>query len=164
MRQDAAPLEFPMNLHDVNSIPSDRRIETSRLVPYTPSQVFQAFRDPSVLAKWWGPTRFTNTFHEFDFRAGGSWRFTMHSPDGKDFPNESRFVEIVEPTLIIFDHVCAPLFQAILTFDQSDGGCRIGWCMVFRDSKTCTNVAKYAGDANEQNLDRLVAALKDEAA
>ena len=86
-----------MNLHDVSRIPSDRRIDTSRLFPHSPAKVFQAFRDPAVLAEWWGPDGFTNTFHEFDFRDGGAWRFTMHSPDGKDFPNESRFLEIAEP-------------------------------------------------------------------
>lgn len=149
--------------HDVNDIPSDRRIETRRVIPYTPSQVFQAFRDPSVLANWWGPTGFTNTFDEFDFRAGGLWQFTMHSPDGKDFPNESRFVEIVEPTLIIFDHVCAPFFQSIMTFEHCDGGCQIEWYMDFDDSATFSNVAEYVTEANEQNLDRLVAVLKNEA-
>lgn len=151
-----------MDVYDPNSVPADRRIETSRLVPYTPSQVFEAFRDPSLLARWWGPDGFTNTFDVFEFRAGGMWLFTMHSPDGKDFANESRFVEIVEPGRVVIDHTCAPYFQAILTFDQAEAGCLIGWCMVFEDSKTCANVARYAGDANEQNLDRLVAVLSEQ--
>lgn len=144
---------------DTNSIPADRRIETSRVVPYTPAQVFQAFRDPAILAKWWGPNGFTNSFHEFDFRPGGVWRFTMHGPDGKDYPNESRFVAIEEPHLIEFDHVSPPRFRMILSLQPCDAGCHIGWCGVFEDAKTCSNVAKFARDANEQNLDRLVAVL-----
>jgi uncharacterized protein YndB with AHSA1/START domain len=151
-----------MNRPDVNSIPSDRRIETSRLLPNPAVKVFQAFRDPAVLAGWWGPDGFTNTFNEFDFREGGAWRFTMHSPEGKDFPNESRFLEIVEPSLIVFDHVCAPRFQTILRFDPSDGGCRIDWCMVFSDSKTREKIASYASDGLEQNLNRLAAKLNEE--
>ena len=151
-----------MQTYDVNSIPPERRITTSRFVPFSPQQVFLAFRDPSVLAKWWGPEGFTNSFSEFQFQADGIWRFTMHSPEGKDFPNESRFVEIVEPSLIVVDHESAPRFRLILTIDQCDGGCRVGWCMVFDDSKACSNVAKFAGDANEQNLDRLVATLSGE--
>jgi hypothetical protein len=31
--------------------------------------------------------------------------------------------------------------------------------MVFSDSKTCENVARYAGDGLEQNLNRLAAEL-----
>ena len=45
--------------------------------------------------QWWGPNGFTNTFHEFDLRPGGAWRFIMHGPDGTDYPNESVFVEVV---------------------------------------------------------------------
>ncbi|EAQ76837.1 hypothetical protein DSM3645_17901 [Blastopirellula marina DSM 3645] len=37
----------------------------------------------------------------------------MHAPDGTDYPNESRFVEIIEPTRIVFDHLAAPIFQTI---------------------------------------------------
>ncbi len=149
-----------MMRNDAEQIPADRRIETSRRVSFAPAQVFEAFRDPTVLAVWWGPDGFTNTFYEFDFREGGAWRFTMHAPDGKDFLNESRFVEIAEPTRIMFDHVCAPRFQAILRFVPADGGCQIDWCMVFDDAQTCANVAKFAGDGLEQNLNRLVATLK----
>ena len=151
-------------IYDVASIPADRKIETHREVPYTPSEVFQSFRDPAVLATWWGPNGFTNTFETFDFRVGGAWRFTMHSPQGKDFPNESRFLKIVEPSLIVFDHVCAPPFQAHLSFNESPGGCEVDWCMVFPDAQLCAKVAKYAGDANEQNLDRLIVALGQQAA
>lgn len=148
-----------MKIYDLDTIPSDRRIDTTRVIAFQRSQVFQAFRDPLVLAKWWGPSGFTNTFYEFDFREGGAWRFTMHSPDGKDFPNESCFLKINEPSVIVFDHVCAPYFQAHLYFDESPAGCRIRWYMVFEDAQLCQNVAKIAQDANEQNLDRLVAAL-----
>ncbi|WP_261339709.1 SRPBCC domain-containing protein [Blastopirellula marina] len=83
------------------------------MVPYSATQVLQAFRDISSLARWWGPNGFTTTFHEFDFQPGGDWKFFMHAPDGTDYPNESRFVEIIEPTRIVFDHLAAPIFQTI---------------------------------------------------
>lgn len=54
--------------NDAEQIPADRRIDTSRRVSFAPAQVFEAFRDPAVLAVWWGPDGFTNTFYEFDFR------------------------------------------------------------------------------------------------
>lgn len=146
-------------IYELSKIPADRRLETRRVVPFAPRQVFQAFADPTVLAQWWGPGGFTNTFHEFLFCDGGDWRFTMHSPDGKDFLNESRFARLVEPSLVVIDHFSAPRFQAHFAIAESPVGCKIDWCMVFEDAQTCTNVAKFAGNANEQNLDRLVAAL-----
>ena len=145
--------------HDLSQIPSERCIRTQRTIPFAAEQVFEAFREPTVLAKWWGPTGFTNTFDEFDFRDGGMWRFTMHSPDGKDYANESRFVKIVEPTTVVMDHLCQPHFQAQFAFEDTSDGCRIDWHMVFEDAQTRDNVAKFAGDANEQNLDRLVEQL-----
>jgi len=146
---------------NASSVPADREIVASRLLAHAPSKVFQAFRNPATLATWWGPDGFTNTFYEFDFRAGGAWRFTMHSPDGKDFLNDSRFVEIVEPSRIVLDHLSSPHFQADITIHPTDEGCRLDWRMIFEDSKTRENVAKFAVDGLEQNLNRLSAALND---
>ncbi|MCA9225051.1 MAG: SRPBCC domain-containing protein, partial [Planctomycetales bacterium] len=146
-------------IYDVNTIPADRRIETHRTIPFTPAQVFQSFADPTILATWWGPNGFTNTFHEFEFCDNGIWRFTMHGPDGKDYANDSRFLKIVEPSLVIVNHECAPWFQAHFAFHETRDGCEIDWQMIFENAQTRANVASYAGDANEQNIDRLVAAL-----
>lgn len=146
-------------IYDVNRIPADRRIETRRAIPFAPSQVFQAFADPTILAKWWGPNGFTNTFHKFEFCDNGIWRFTMHGPDGKDYANESRFVKIAEPSLVVVNHECPPWFQAHFSFNETPDGCEIDWQMIFENAQTRANVASYAGDANEQNIDRLVTAL-----
>lgn len=74
---------------------SEREPVTSRVLEAPRERVFRAFSDPAHLERWWGPKGFTNTFHEFDLRPGGNWRFVMHGPDGADFPNESVFVEVV---------------------------------------------------------------------
>ena len=145
-----------MAIDVLSSIPPNRKIETERTVNYAPEQIFGAFRNPDLLSKWWGPNGFTNTFEIFEFKEGGLWKFTMHSPDGHDFLNESRFLKINEPDIIILDHTVAPLFQAHFTFTKVPEGCRIGWSMVFNDAQTCKNVAKYARAANEQNIDRLI--------
>ncbi|MCC9631043.1 SRPBCC family protein [Blastopirellula sp. JC732] len=150
-------------MNDANEVPVDCRIETSRLIPYSPAQIFAAFRDPAILARWWGPNGFTNTFHEFDFQPGGHWRFIMHGPNGADYLNESRFLEIVAPTRIVFDHQSAPHFQSTLTFAPAEKGCHLHWRMAFDDAQTCANVRSFAGDGLEQNLDRLTATLDETA-
>ena len=30
----------------------------------------------------------TLTTHELEFKPGGTWRFVMHGPDGRDYKNE----------------------------------------------------------------------------
>src|SRR5512138_74034 len=86
---------------------SDREIVSTRTFDAPRERVFEAFSDPSRVARWWGPSGFTNTVHEFDMRPGGTWWFTMHGPDGADYPSESVFVDIVKPERIAFQHLSA---------------------------------------------------------
>ena len=132
---------------------------TSRVVDATPQQVWNAFADPDRLARWWGPAGFRNSFLHFDLRAGGDWIFTMHGPDGTDYPNHSVFVELHTARRVVFDHVNAPHFRFTLTLDEEGGRTRVGWCQRFATAAERDRIAKFAASANEQNLDRLQAEL-----
>lgn len=138
-----------------------RDIVSSRLLDATPAQVFQACARPERLARWWGPRGFTSSFHAFEFRPGGDWRFTMHGPDGTDYPNHNRFVEIREPERIVIEHLAQPHhFVATLTLEaQGTGQTRLGFHMRFDTVQERERVAAYVIPANEQNLDRLQAEL-----
>ena len=46
----------------------DAAVTTERLLSANPSRVFAAFEQPELLAQWWGPAGFTNTFEHFDFK------------------------------------------------------------------------------------------------
>jgi len=49
--------------------------------------VFMAWTTPEHVDAWWGPDGFTTTTTEMRVAPGGEWRFTMHGPDGTDYPN-----------------------------------------------------------------------------
>jgi uncharacterized protein YndB with AHSA1/START domain len=83
---------------------SAREIVITRVFDAPRDLVFQAWTDPKHLQHWWGPRGFTNTFHEVDIRPGGTWRFTMHGPDGTDYPNWIIFDEIIKPERISYSH------------------------------------------------------------
>jgi uncharacterized protein YndB with AHSA1/START domain len=68
-----------------------------RKIAASATEIFNAFEDPSLLAQWWGPTGFTNTFNTFEFKPQGKWSFVMHGPDETNYPNENIFLDIVEP-------------------------------------------------------------------
>jgi uncharacterized protein YndB with AHSA1/START domain len=95
---------------------------TSRELPAAPEAVFAAFRDPARLARWWGPDGFTNTIHTFEFRAGGSWEFTMHGPDGHDYPNLSEFLEIVPDSMVRIRHISQPRFELSVSLEATPAG------------------------------------------
>jgi uncharacterized protein YndB with AHSA1/START domain len=135
-------------------------IVTTRLIDASPEQLFEAVSDPAQLALWWGPQGFTNTFAEFDFRPGGAWNFTMHDPEGTDYPNESEFVEIEKPGRIVFDHL-RPMhwFRMTMTFVPESGKTRLTWQMRFESRAESDKFREFIVIANEQNLDRLEAHL-----
>jgi uncharacterized protein YndB with AHSA1/START domain len=138
---------------------NDTQFQSSRVVPFAKNQVFAAHRDPSVLATWWGPAGFTNTFHEFDFREGGRWHFVMHGPDAGNYENLWIFNRIVPDECIAMRHDCAPYFDMQITLTEVAEGTQVDWLMTFDDAKVLTAVLSIIEKANEENFDRLEAAL-----
>lgn len=131
-------------------------IISTRVFAAPPEVLFDLFADPEQLEHWWGPEGFTNTFGQFDFEPGGAWRFTMHGPDGTDYPNAKDFVEIVRPERIVFDHVQdGHGFRMTMTYEPAgEGETRLTWRMVFARPLT-DDIRAFILNANEQNFDRL---------
>src|SRR5688572_31019721 len=129
--------------------------QTSREIPATPEQIFAAFSDPERLARWWGPAGFTNTFKVCEFTLGGRWSFTMHSAEGHNFPNESRFAEIDPPKKIVIQHVSGPRYRLTILLSPTAGGTQVSWNQHFEDDAVAARIAHIIIPANEQNLDRL---------
>lgn len=129
----------------------------ARTFAATPDAVFAAIADPARLARWWGPAGHTNTFHTFEFREGGRWIFTMHGPDGTDYPNESAFLEIVPGALVRIQHVNLPRFTLTITLTPVEGGTDLLWVGVFENAAFAESLRDFLETADEQNLDRLEA-------
>jgi uncharacterized protein YndB with AHSA1/START domain len=144
---------------DPSGVLAAREIVSTRVVGAAREVVFKAFTDPDHLVHWWGPKGFTNTFHEFDLRPGGTWRFVMHGPDGVNYQNKSVFVEIVKPERLVFEHVSGPQFRMTIALAEQGGKSKITWRMLFESAAECGKVKKFAVEANEQNFDRLEAEL-----
>ena len=87
------------------SAPEDQpTISMEREFAAPPSVLFRAFTDPDVLKVWYGPNGFTMTAIAMDFRVGGQFRFTMHGPDGTDYPNRMTYREIVPSQRLVYLH------------------------------------------------------------
>jgi uncharacterized protein YndB with AHSA1/START domain len=83
---------------------------TSRFVPHAPEAVYAAFERADVLAAWWGPAGFSNTFEVFEFVPGGRWLFTMHGPDGANYANRNVFVVLEPARRVVLRHDGEPFF------------------------------------------------------
>ena len=124
------------------------------------ARVFEALSDPAKLAQWFGPDGFTNTFHHCDFRPGDEWRYTMHGPNGVDFPNESLFLDIVSDARVVIDHL-RPMhrFTLTITMTERDGQTHLDWRQAFATEAEFEEIREFLFEANEQNLDRLARVL-----
>jgi len=116
--------------------------------------VFRAWTTPDLLARFWGPQGFTNTFRECDMRPGGTWLFTMHGPDGVDYPNHNVFVEIA-PERIVIDHLSGHEFRITATFESFEGRTRVTFRQLFKEKEAFELAKPICIKANEQQLDRL---------
>src|SRR5438105_3044843 len=83
---------------------AEREVVVSRTFDAPRDKVFEAWTAAEKLDRWWGPNGFSNTTHQMDFRPGGSWTYTMHGPDGTDYPNYIKYLEIVRPQRLFYDH------------------------------------------------------------
>jgi len=128
----------------------------SREIPAAPESVFSALQDPVRLARWWGPDGFTNSFQTFEFRVGGMWLFTMHGPDGTNYPNQSEFMEIVPNALVRINHISPPHFELSISLEPQATGTLVSWVGVFENHAFAENRRQFLEAANEQNLDRLM--------
>ena len=79
-----------------------------------PEVAWRAWSDPEQIRQWWGPTGFTCTRADVDFRVGGSTLVTMQAPaeyGGFSMHNRWTYTAITEPSRIEF----------VSTFADADG-------------------------------------------
>jgi len=137
----------------------DRTLSTYRTLPFSPKEIYEAFASADLLASWWGPAGFTNTFEIFEFTEGGRWKFVMHGPDGNNYLNESIFEELVTNAKIVIRHDCPPHFTLTVKLKPVSDGTYLSWDQVFDDARTAQAVKQRVGSANEENIDRLTHVL-----
>lgn len=88
-----------------------RKITFERVFKASPEKVWQAWTDPEMVKKWWGPEGFTSPSAKSDLRVGGKYVYAMHGPVGtqfdKDMYSGGEFVEIVpHEKLVVTDYFC----------------------------------------------------------
>jgi uncharacterized protein YndB with AHSA1/START domain len=136
----------------------NRTLTLQRTIDAPLALVWEAWTQPGHIALWWGPKGMQTKVIEHDFKAGGSWKFTMDMPNGGVFVSEGVFIEIIPLEKIVTSAEFKPmttgvqleaLFEAqgektIFTFNvvhtteaycrqQEEMGCLNGWGSVFNN-------------------------------
>ena len=142
---------------ETDGVAHQHALTLRRVLDATPEQIWKAWMTPELLQQWFAPRPWTISDVNLDPRPGGVFNFVMHGPDGKDYPNESEFVEIVPDSKIRLKHVNLPHYDLSISLDARPGGTLVSWVGVFENEKFAEKARDFLETANEQNLDRLAA-------
>jgi len=148
---------------------ADREIVTTRVFDAPRELVFKVWTDPEHIARWWGPNGFTTTTQKMTVEPGGVWEFVMHGPDGTDYPNRIRFIEVVEPERLVYIHGSAENdpneFHTRVTFEDLGGKTRLTMQAVFKTAAGRDYVVREynAIEGGKQTLERLAQYLAEAA-
>jgi uncharacterized protein YndB with AHSA1/START domain len=84
-------------------------VEIRRRLSVSAENVFAAFADAGLVAKWLRPSpEVALTVLDFDFRAGGAYRFAYDVPDGRRMIVRGVYRSIERPTRIVFSWLIDP--------------------------------------------------------
>jgi uncharacterized protein YndB with AHSA1/START domain len=140
---------------------TNRELSITRTLNAPIELVWKVWTEPEHIAKWWGPTGFTNTIYKMEVKPGGIWDFTMHGPDGTDFKNQNMYVEVVKYEKLIFDHISAPKFRFSVNFTPQGNKTLLEWKSTFESAEELKKVIEVfkADEGMKQNVDKLEAYL-----
>ena len=147
------------------SADADRTLVLRRLVDAPRELVWEAWTDPKRLAQWFGPNGIRTTTRSLTAKAGGSWDFDMHAPDGKLYPNYHAYREVVRPERIVADVGSKPggpaEFRSVVTFEDVGGRTLITMSAEFPTAEALRRVCEEvnAVEGGKQTLARLAAHL-----
>jgi uncharacterized protein YndB with AHSA1/START domain len=142
-------------------------IKIVRLYDAPVEVVWNAWTDVEQVKKWWGPRGFTLTSHSKDLRPGGIWHYTMHGPDGTDWPNKTLYHEVVEHAKLVYDHggndEQKPLFRVTALFEQVGEQTRLEMTMTLPTPEAAEETRKMIKQAGGNSTwDRLAEYLEKE--
>jgi len=145
-------------------LPKDKpQIITTRLIAAPRELLWKLLTSPEHLQHFWGPDGFTNSYQQFDLHVGGRAAFTMHGPDGKDWPNRFKFLQVEPPHLLVFEHDGGEdwpeehRFINEIELIEETGKTRLTMKLTVSSIERRDALATFAVDGGLQNVDRLAA-------
>ncbi|MBC8087892.1 MAG: SRPBCC domain-containing protein [Phycisphaerae bacterium] len=147
---------------------STNEIRITRVYDAPVALVWDAWTDLAQVAQWWGPRGFSITTHSKELRRGGSWVYTMHGPDGVDYPNFTRYHEVEPRSRLVYDHGASaedakPMFRVTVEFRDQGSTTELDMRMTFETAEGLQNAHGIIKAASGNSTwDRLAEYLEKE--
>jgi uncharacterized protein YndB with AHSA1/START domain len=108
------------------TLPTDREVVLTRVFNAPRQLVFDAFSQPELLKRWFGPRGFSLITCEVDLKVGGGFRFVLRGPDGRDMGMRGVYRELAPPDRSVH----------MESFDDFPGSSQVTTTFVEKDGKT----------------------------
>lgn len=103
----------------------DREVTMIRVFDAPRELVFQAYTDPDLIPRWWGPRDMKTTVEKMDVRPGGEYRFVHHASDGSEYAFRGEYREVSPPERLVntfeFEGMPGRIIIDAATFEEHEG-------------------------------------------
>jgi len=99
-------------LQEKEKVKQSREFVIQRVFNAPRNLLWKTFAEAGRLAEWWGPVGFKMRVSKLEFSPGGTFHYSMQSPDGFVMWGKFVYLEIVEPRKLVF----------VLSFSDETGG------------------------------------------
>jgi uncharacterized protein YndB with AHSA1/START domain len=141
---------------------ASRELSITRLLNAPQELVWEVWTKPEHITHWWGPIGFSVTTHEMSLQPGGVWRFMMHGPDGRNYPNKIVFIEVKKPELLVYKHTGEEetediRFHVTVNFEKQGNKTKLTMHSLFDSPEELERVVREYGakEGMVQTVDRL---------
>lgn len=121
------PLATQMHPEIPSPVSKTQALIITEVLDADPDTAWQAYIDPTSIAKWWRLPGATLLHVENDVRVGGTWRFTVRGADDHDYILGGTYSVVERPHRLEYtDHVGdlgtpRPEAHVVITFKQLPG-------------------------------------------
>ncbi len=114
--------------------------------------VWDAWVEDKHASKWWGPRGFTITTKSKDVRVGGKWIYTMHGPNGVDYPNITTYHEVEKYSRLVYGHggneEREALFHVTVVFKELNDKTEVDMTIALDTPEAAQEIKKFIKKAN----------------
>jgi uncharacterized protein YndB with AHSA1/START domain len=149
--------------------PTDLSITMTRSFAAPRERVFDAWTQPELLRRWFGPRGHTLVECDVDLRVGGCWRYVVQAPDGTRMLLRGAYREVVRPERLVAteenvdcDASGGAETVTTTTFVEQAGGTLLTTTQTYpsralRDAVLRSGMERGVGEAYEQLAEALLA-------
>ena len=134
------------NATTITANPGEQVVDIERVIDAPVGDVYRAYSEPELLAKWLGPRGYDMDVSKFDLRNGGEWAFVHRNPKGERFAFHGSY------------HGVEPMTSIVQTFEFEGAPGHVSLERVsFEDLGTSTRVRVHAVYQSVEDRDGMVA-------